>query len=112
MLWTPPNALPSRQIPTSACFEYHFDMERKQVELAPSEIMTPSSRITLSGALGSNDSSLVATIDTEDLSAYDDFINRIRGRTADPQAIGRHFHWQGRLTVPLAGPTFPCVDNE
>jgi hypothetical protein len=82
MLWTPPSALPSWQIPTSARFEYHFDMDRKQVELAHSEIMTPSSRIMVSGALGSNDSSLDATVDTEDLSAYDDFINRIRGVTA------------------------------
>src|SRR5712664_2084267 len=106
MLWTPPSALPSRQIPTSARFEYHFDMDRKQVELAPSEIMTPSSRITVSGALGSNDSSLDATVDSEDLSAYDDFINRIRGVKAEPQVIGGHVHWQGRLIGPLGAPTF------
>jgi translocation and assembly module TamB len=106
MLWAPPSALPSGQIPTSARFEYHFDMDRRQVELAPSEIMTPSSRITVSGALGLIDSSLDTTVDTEDLSAYDDFINRLRGVKAEPQVIGGHFHWQGRLTGPLAGPTF------
>ncbi len=105
-LWTPPSALPSGQIPTSARFEYHFEMDRKQVELAPSEIMTPSSHITVHGALGLNDSSLDATFDTEDLSAYDDFINRLRGVDTEPQVIGGHFHWQGRLTGPLAGPTF------
>jgi translocation and assembly module TamB len=106
MLWTPPSVLPSRQIPTSARFEYHFDMDREQVELAPSEIMTPSSRITVSGVLGWNDSSLDATVDTDDLTAYDDFINRLRGASAEPQVIGGHFHWQGRLTGPLGGPTF------
>jgi translocation and assembly module TamB len=106
MLWAPPDSLPSGQIPTSARFEYHYDMDGQRVELAASEIMTPSSRIEVSGALGANDSSLDATVDTEDLTAYDDFINRIRGVNAEPQVIGGHFHWQGRLTGPLGGPTF------
>jgi translocation and assembly module TamB len=106
MLWAPPDSLPSRQIPTSARFEYHYDMDGQRVELAASEIMTPSSRIEVSGALGANDSSLDATVDTEDLTAYDDFINRIRGVNAEPQIIGGHFHWQGRLTGPLGAPTF------
>jgi translocation and assembly module TamB len=106
MLWAPPDALPSGQIPTSARFEYHYDMDGQRVELAASEIMTPSSRIEVSGALGANDSSLDATVDTEDLTAYDDFINRIRGVNAEPQVIGGHFHWQGRLTGPLGAPTF------
>jgi len=106
MLWAPPDALPSGQIPASARFEYHLGLDRKQVELAPSEIMTPSSRITVSGALGLKDSSLDATVDTEDLSAYDDFIDRIFRLNTDPQVIGGHFHWQGRLTGPLDAPTF------
>jgi translocation and assembly module TamB len=106
MLWAPPDALPSGQIATSARFEYHYDMDGQRVELAASEIMTPSSRIEVSGALGANDSSLDAAVDTEDLTAYDDFINRIRGVNAEPQVIGGHFHWQGRLTGPLGGPTF------
>lgn len=106
MLWAPPDALPSGQIPTSARFEYRYDMDGQRVELAASEIMTPSSRIEVSGALGANDSSLDATVDTEDLTAYDDFINRIRGVNAEPQVIGGHFHWQGRLTGPLGAPTF------
>ncbi len=105
-LWTPPSALPSGQIPASARFEYHFEMDRQQVDLAPSEIMTPSSHIIVHGALGLNDSSLDATFDTEDLSAYDDFINRLRGVDVEPQMIGGRFQWQGRLTGPLAGPTF------
>ena len=106
MLWAPPSALPSGQIPASARFEYHFEMDRKQVELASGEIMTPSSRVTVRGALSLNDSSLDTTFDTEDLSAWDDFINRLRGENAEPQVIGGHFHWQGRLTGPLASPIF------
>src|ERR1700737_3650375 len=106
MLWIPPNTLRAGQIPTSSHIEFHFDADRQQVELAPSEIMTPSSTITVSGVLGLNNSSLDATVVSEDLSAYDDFINRIRGVSAEPQVIGGHFRWQGRLTGPLTGPTF------
>jgi translocation and assembly module TamB len=106
MLWAAPSALPPTQIPVSARFEYHFDLDRQQVELAPSEIMTPTSRIDVNGALGANNCSLDATVDTDDLSAYDDFINRIRGVSAEREVIGGRYHWQGRLTGPLGGPTF------
>ena len=54
-------------------------MDRKQVELAPGEIITPTSRIQFGGALSMIDSSLDVTVDTEDLTVWDDFINRIRG---------------------------------
>jgi translocation and assembly module TamB len=81
-------------------------MDRKQAEFAPSEITTPSTRILFHGALGSDDSSLDTIIDTENLFLFDDFINRIRGADAQPQVIGGRFHWQGRITGPLAGPTF------
>ncbi len=106
MLWAPADALPAGQIPVSARFEYHFGMDRKQVEIASSDIMTPTSHIVASGTLGLNDSSLDATVDSEDLSTYDDFINRIRGVKAEPQVIGGHVHWQGRLIGPLGAPTF------
>jgi translocation and assembly module TamB len=106
MLWAPADALPAGQIPASARFDYHFGMDRRQVDIASSEIMTPSSRIVASGTLGLNDSSLDATVDTEDLSDFDDFINRIRGAKAEPQVIGGRVHWQGRLLGPLGAPTF------
>ena len=105
-VWTPPTSLSPGQIPTSARFDYHYEMDRKQVELAPSVITTPSSRIVVSGALSMRDSSLDATVDTEDLSLWDDFINRLRGKDAVPQAFGGKFHWQGRMTGRLDGPTF------
>ena len=41
MLWTPPVTPAPGQIPASARFEYHYEMDRKQVELAPGEIITP-----------------------------------------------------------------------
>ena len=106
MLWTPPDTLSAGQIPASARFDYHFAMDPKQVEIASGEIMTPSSRIMASGTLGLNDSSLDASVDTEDLSTFDDFINRIRGVKTEPQVIGGRVHWQGRLIGPLGAPTF------
>ena len=107
MLWTPPSRPPpAGQIPASARFEYHYEMDRKQVELAPGEIITPTSRIQFGGALSMIDSSLNLTVDTQDLKVWDDFINRIRGVDAEAQTIGGNFHWQGRMTGHLDGPTF------
>ena len=105
-MWTPPATLPPGQIPTAAHFEFHYGMDRKQFELSPGEITTPTTRIQFVGALSAVNSSLDASVDTEDLSAWDDFINRIRGPEAQPETISGKFHWQGRLTGPLDGPTF------
>ena len=106
MLWTPPSKPEPSQIPASGRFDYHYEMDRKQVELAPGEIVTPSSRIQFGGVLSMIDSSLDATVDTEDLSVWDDFINRIRGVDAEPQTIAGRAHWQGRMTGRLDAPTF------
>ncbi len=106
MLWTPPISPPPGQIPATARFEYHYDMDREQVSLAPGEIITPTSRIQFGGILSIIDSSLNLTFDTEDLTVWDDFINRIRGVEAEAPNIGGNFHWQGRMTGHLDGPTF------
>jgi translocation and assembly module TamB len=105
-VWTPPATPAPGQIPTAAHFEFHYDMDHKQFELSPGEITTPSSRIQFRGALSMVDTSMDLTVDTEDLRLWDDFINRLRGPDAEPQIIGGHFHWEGRLTGPLGGPTF------
>jgi translocation and assembly module TamB len=105
-VWTPPATIAPGQIPTAAHFEFHYDMDRKQFDLSPGEITTPSSRIQFHGTLSTVDTSIDTTVDTEDLMVWDDFINRLRGPGAEPQVIGGHFHWEGRLTGPLGGPTF------
>jgi translocation and assembly module TamB len=105
-VWTPPDVPAEKQIPTTAHFEFHYDMDHKQFALSPGEITTPSSRIQFRGALSVIDTSMDLTVDTEDLKPWDDFINRLRGLGAEPQAIGGRFHWEGRLTGPLEGPTF------
>ncbi len=105
-VWTPPATPAPGQIPTAAHFEFHYDMDHKQFQLSPGEISTPSSRIQFRGALSTVDTSIEMTVDTEDLRLWDDFINRLRGPSAEQQVIGGHFHWDGRLTGPLGGPTF------
>ncbi len=105
-VWTPPATLAPAQIPAAAHFEFHFDMDHKLFDLSPGEITTPSSRIQFRGTLSMIDTSLDMTVDTQDLKLWDDFINRLRGSDAEPQVIGGHFHWDGRLTGPLDGPTF------
>jgi translocation and assembly module TamB len=105
-MWTPPVTPPPGQIPTAAHFEFHYSMDRKQFELSPGEISTPTSRIQFRGPLSMVDTSVDLTVDTDDLSLWDDFINRLRGPGATPQAIAGKFHWEGRLTGPLDGPTF------
>ena len=105
-VWTPPAMPAPGQIPTATHFEFHYNMDHEQFELSPGEIATPSSRIQFRGALSMVDTSMDLTVDTEDLTLWDDFINRLRGADAEPQVIGGHFHWEGRLTGPLGGPTF------
>ena len=56
-VWTPPATPAPGQIPTSAHFEFHYDMDHKQFELSPGEISTPSSRIQFRGALSMVDTS-------------------------------------------------------
>jgi translocation and assembly module TamB len=105
-VWTPPAMPVPGQIPTAAHFEFHYDMDHNQITLSPGEISTPSSRIQFRGALSAVDTSLDMTVDTQDLTLWDDFINRLRGLDAERQVIGGQFHYDGRLTGPLGGPTF------
>jgi translocation and assembly module TamB len=105
-VWTPPDSSAPGRIPTSAHFEFHYDMDHKNFELSPGEISTPSSRIQFRGSLSTVDTALEMTLDTDDLSPWDDFINRLRGQNAQPEMIAGQFHWEGGLTGPLGGPTF------
>jgi translocation and assembly module TamB len=104
-LWSSPGDPAPGKIPVTARFEYHYVMDRMQVELAPSEITTPTSHVAVRGALSTVDSSLELTFDTEDISTWKDFINRLRGG-ADPPISGGRGHWQGRITGPLTSPVF------
>jgi translocation and assembly module TamB len=105
-VWMPPDNPAPGAIPTAAHFEFDFNMDRSQFELSPGEITTPSSRIQFSGDLSMINTSLDLTVDTQDLTVWDDFINRLRGPDAAPEILKGQFHWEGRLLGPLDGPTF------
>ena len=105
-LWVPRRQLPASQIPVTASLDYHYSMAGRDVVLNASHIDTPSSNVQFSGTLAAEASKLDATFDSQDLVPWDDFINRIRGKNAEPKVIAGRFHWQGHLTGPLARPTF------
>ena len=90
----------------TASLDYHYTMAGRQVVLNTSRIDTPSSNVQFSGTLAAQASKLDATFDSQDLMPWDDFINRIRGKDAEPKVIAGRFHWQGHMTGPLVRPTF------
>jgi translocation and assembly module TamB len=105
-LWVPRRQLPAGQIPVTASLDYHYTMAGREVVLNTSHIDTPSSTVRFSGTLAAQTSNLEATFDSQDLVSWDDFINRIRGKDAEPKVIAGRAHWQGRVTGPLVRPTF------
>jgi len=104
-LWSPTEPR-AGEIPASGRLDYHYVMDRRSVELQPSEISTATSHLQFSGVLGTRDSALEAKVDVGDLLPWDDFINRLRGEDAEPQRIAGRAQWQGRMLGPLEGPTF------
>jgi translocation and assembly module TamB len=104
--WTPRVAPVTGRIPASAHLDYDYEMDRRAVKLRASEITTPTSRATFAGMLGGPDSSLEIGLDDTDLTAWDDFINRLRGEDAAPVRVAGRATWRGRLSGPLLDPTF------
>jgi translocation and assembly module TamB len=109
--WTVPDANAPKQIaagkiPVSAHFDYDYSMDRRDVRLGASEIVTPTSRVTISGTLGADNSALDVNLDAKDLRPWNDFINTLRGAHAEPVPITGRATWAGKLTGELGGPTF------
>jgi translocation and assembly module TamB len=109
--WTIPAASAPKQIapgriPVKAHFDYDYSMDRREVVLRASEIVTPTSHLTISGKLAAENSALDVSLDAQDIRPWDDFINKLRGDDADPVQITGHATWAGKLTGELAGPTF------
>ena len=105
-LWVPKRQLPADQIPVTASLNYHYSMAARDVVLDASHIDTPTSSVQFGGTLAADASKLDVTFDSRDLTPWDDFINRLRGKDAEPKIISGRAHWQGSVAGPLAGPTF------
>ena len=104
-VWTPPSPR-AGEIGVTGRLNYHYSMPDNSVTLQSSEITTPSSHMQMNGTLSSRHSALEAVFDSQDLTPWDDFINRLRGEDAEPEVIAGRAHWQGRLSGPLGAPTF------
>ncbi len=105
-LWSPPGEARPGMIPATAKLNFHFERQRERVQIAASQISTPQSRIEVSGALGSADSALEARVEARELAAWNDFIRALSGMGADYVPVGGEGEFVGRVTGPLAGPTF------
>jgi len=105
-LWAPTAESHLGEVSASARIGYHYVMDRREVELQPSQIITPSSQLEFSGVLGIRDSALEAKVEVREVEPWDDFINRLRGADAEPKRITGRGSWQGRVLGPLEGPTF------
>ena len=103
--WSPP-APAAGVIPVTARLEYDYSEDLRRVEVAPSEIRTPKSRVSMNGAIGAADSGMEVKFETDDLVDWDDFINVLRGPGATPRRIAGKAAWRGRIQGPITGPTF------
>ena len=106
MQWMPPATLGPGMSPASGHFQYDYDNDTKIVTITQSQITTPKAEVDVDGTLGRDDSALETQFHTDDLVDWDDFINAIRGPTAEPQRIAGRVEWTGRVLGPIAGPTF------
>ena len=66
----------------------------------------PKAQMSFYGPLGAADSALELKFRADDLLDWDDFINILRGKDAEPVRIGGKVDWRGRILGPLVGPTF------
>ncbi len=105
-IWSPPATVPAGEIPTTARLNYDYRMNERAVAVHQSEISTPTSHIEFDGRLGADDSKLAAQVNSQDLKVWDDFINYLRGAEAEPRRIAGRALWAGKMSGPLARPTF------
>jgi translocation and assembly module TamB len=104
--WSPPSALAPGKIPVTAQMDYDYSDKLHRVAISQGEIDTPSSRIQISGPIGSQASNLQIQFQTTDLLRWDDFINILRGEHATPERISGSASWRGTIVGPITAPTF------
>ncbi|HYL68155.1 MAG TPA: hypothetical protein VEX69_03235, partial [Candidatus Limnocylindria bacterium] len=104
--WSPPETPAPGLLPVTARIEYDYSERTQGVALYQSEIATPTTRLQMDGFLGAKESALELKVHTDELLAWDDFINDLRGSEVEPTRIAGTADWQGRILGPLGGPTF------
>jgi translocation and assembly module TamB len=105
--WSPPGSLAPGMIPVSAKIDYDYDTASRGVTIQPgAEISMPKTQLSFYGPLSAVDSSLELKFHSDDLVDWDDFINILRGKHAEPVPIGGRVDWRGRILGPIGGPTF------
>lgn len=104
--WSPAISRPPGKVPIRAQVTYDYSTDRRDVAISQGELSTPNTHLEFSGTLGAVDSALDADFRTTRLLDWDDFINAIRGPSAEPRRTAGSIEWQGRVLGPIAGPTF------
>jgi translocation and assembly module TamB len=104
--WQPAPAGAPGEIPSTAQIHFDYRMDSNAVDVAESQVSTPTTAIHMHGVLGEHDSSMAVQADASDLSAWDDFINYLRGPEAERQTFAGRATWTGQVLGPVAHPTF------
>jgi translocation and assembly module TamB len=103
--WTRPANLRGA-VPAEATIFYDYSEEAGAATFSHSLITTPTTSIEFDGFLGGYDSALELTLNAEDLTPWDDFINKLRGADAVPAREAGDVVFRGRILGPIEGPTF------
>lgn len=106
MRWGAPPVLAPKTLPANARVEFDYSQDTLELDLGKSEISTPSTRMTVEGPLGGHDSGIEFSVETGNLTAWQDFINTVRGQDVPPENISGKATWKGRILGPIVGPTF------
>lgn len=108
--WAPPPQRVAGRLPSSGDFALHYAHEERLLRISSGLITVPAGRVTASGQLGRDTSSLDVSFETSDLAAWYDFVLAIRNVTSEerrttPRLAGS-VRWDGRILGPLARPAF------
>jgi translocation and assembly module TamB len=106
MRWSPPPTLDAGAIPVTAHIAFDYSEDTEICLLTQSEITTPNTQIEIDGPISATDSAIELKLTAQDLTDWDDFINRLRGPSALPTRVSGNVSFRGRILGPIAGPTF------
>jgi translocation and assembly module TamB len=104
--WSPPPTNVPGVIPVTARIVFDYSEDTQVFAITKSEITTPDTQIDFDGSLAQGDGALEISLQANDLTEWDDFINTLRGKDAIPERAAGKIAFHGRILGPLGGPTF------